>query len=181
MSRRSWIALVVPLVLVAAYFGVTSYIRAHVDDLIAAAVDRPLPPFELTDRNGRQWSNEDLAGKRAVLHFFRSYCRSCDLEAPAIRELEQQAGEDVIWLHVMTDVVLDIAPEVTAATIDRKQFEAPVLMADAAFVDAFHKAKWSQVTPITYVVDAEGTVRYALRGQQTVDSVTAAIRAAADR
>ena len=88
MSRRTVFGIVVPLVLIAAYFGVTSSIRAHVDDLVQHAVDRPLPDFRLVDRSGRAWSKQDLLGKRAVLHFFRSYCHSCDVEAPAIRALE---------------------------------------------------------------------------------------------
>ena len=66
--------------------------------------------FELADRTGRTWSKQDLLGKRAVLHFFRSYCHSCDVEAPAIRALEAASGDDVVWLHVMTDVVLENSP-----------------------------------------------------------------------
>jgi peroxiredoxin len=177
MSRRTWIGLVVPLVLLAAYFGVTSFIRAHVDDLIQHAVDRPLPEFELADRAGRRWSHRDLEGKRAVLHFFRSYCHSCDVEAEAIRALEAQAADDTVWLHVMTDVVLDVDAATTEATIARKRYQKPVLMADAAFMAKFHKAEWSQVTPITYVVDAGGVVRYGLRGMQSEAAVAAAVEA----
>ena len=177
MSRRTLISLIVPLVLVATYFGVTGYIRAKVTDLIQHAVDKPLPDFQLVDRNGKSWSKKDLAGKRAVLHFFRSHCHSCDVEAPAIRELEQSKPDDVVWLHVMTDVVLDVTPATTAATIARKKFTEPILMADVAFVELFHKAKWAQVTPITYIVDPKGVVRYGLRGRQEAATVRDAIAA----
>ena len=179
MSRRSLISLIVPLVLVAAYFGVTSYVRAHVSSLIEHAVDKPLPDFSLVDRSGKTWSKADLLGKRAVLHFFRSHCHSCEVEAPVIRELERANPGDVTWLHVMTDVVLSASPETTAATIARKGYKQPVLIADEAFMDLFHKASWAQVTPITYVVDAEGVVRYGLRGQQPAGAIEAAIAAAA--
>lgn len=179
MSRRTLLGLVVPLVLIVAYFGVTNSIRAHVDDLVQHAVDRPLPEFRLVDRSGRTWSKQDLLGKRAVLHFFRSYCHSCDVEAPAIRALEARADEDTVWLHVMTDVVLDVDDATTAETIARKQFRAPILMADAAFMELFHKAQWSQVTPITYVIDREGVVRFGLRGLQTEAAVEAALAAVA--
>jgi len=179
MRRRTLLGLVVPLVLIVAYFGVTSSIRAHVDDLVQHAVDRPLPEFRLVDRSGRTWSKQDLLGKRAVLHFFRSYCHSCDVEAPAIRALEARADEDTVWLHVMTDVVLDVDDATTAETIARKQFRAPILMADAAFMELFHKAQWSQVTPITYVIDREGVVRFGLRGLQTEAAVEAALAAVA--
>lgn len=177
MSRRTLISLIVHLVLIAAYFGVTSYVRAHVTDLIQHAVDKPLPDFQLVDRAGKQWSKKDLAGKRAVLHFFRSHCHSCDVEAPAIRELEKGKPDDVVWLHVMTDVVLDVTPATTDATIARKEFTEPILMADVPFVELFHKAKWAQVTPITYVIDKNGIVRYGLRGRQEAATVRQAIAA----
>lgn len=177
MSRRTLVILVVPLALMAAYFGVMSYYRAHVTDLIQHAVDNPLPDFQLVDLDGKQWSNKDLAGKRAVLHFFRSHCHSCDVEAPAIRELEKGKPADVVWLHVMTDVVLDVTPATTAATIARKKFTEPILMADAPFVELFHKAKWAKVTPITYVVDKTGIVRYGLRGMQDAATIRQAIGA----
>jgi len=171
------LGLIVPAALIAAYLGVTSLIRAHVDDLIQHAVNRPLPEFQLADLGGRSWSKQDLLGKRAVLHFFRSHCHSCDVEAPAIRTLEQQAGQDTVWLHVMTDVVLDVDQATTDATIARKQFQRPVLMADDAFMELFHKSDWSQVTPITYIVDPAGVVRFGLRGLQTEAAVTAALAA----
>ena len=179
MSRRTVIGLIVPLVLIAAYFGITAYIRAHVDDLIQHAVGQPLPAFTLVDRQGKQWSNPDLDGKRVVLHFFRSRCSSCDVEAPAIRELEQELPADTVLLHVMTDRVLDFDPEWTKATIEHKQFKRPILMADQQFMDAFHSVSFSQVTPVTYVVDAEGVVRYGLRGAQTRAVIEQALAAVA--
>ncbi len=178
MSRRTLIGLIVPLVLVAAYFGVTAYVRAHVDGLIEGSVGEPLPAFELVDLGGRTWSKDRLAGKRLVLHFFRSRCHSCDVEAEEIRALEQDLPDDVVLLHVMTDQVLEFDPEWTKATIANKRFTRPILMADAAFMDAFHTVSWSNVTPITYVVDASGVVRFGLRGAQTEASIEAALEAA---
>ncbi|MBX3463556.1 MAG: redoxin domain-containing protein [Planctomycetes bacterium] len=173
--RRLWYALAAVAVLVGGYFGVTAWIRRHVDQWIQAAVGQPLPAFRLADRDGRVWSDADLRGKRAVLHFFRSRCHSCDLEAPAIRDLEARLPPDVVCLHVMTDALLDFPPELTAATIAGKAFARPVLMADAAFVDAFHQVRWSNVTPVTYVVDTASVVRFGLRGRQTADGIAAAL------
>ena len=53
-----------------------------------------------------------------------------------------------------------------------------MLLADAAFADAFHKSQWSQVTPITYVVDAQGFVRFGLRGGQSKAAIEQALAAA---
>lgn len=163
-----------PILLVVGYFGVRAWIRGHVDDLIQHAVGQPLPDFRLTDTTGRVWSTVDLRGKRVILHFFRSRCGACDVEAPAMRDLEQHLRDDTVLLHVMTDRVLGFAPEETARTLAHKQFQRPVLLADAAFVDAFHNVRWSQVTPITYIADTSGTITYGLRGMQSVASILAA-------
>lgn len=178
MSRRSRFALIVPLVLLAAWFGVKAWVRGHVDDLIQHAVGAPLPTFALADQDGRVWRNADLLGQRVVLHFFRSACGACVAEAPALRELEAALPPDTVLLHVMTDRVLGFPPEQTAATLRHDGFRAPVLMADQPFVDSLHSVRWSNVTPVTYVVDATGTVRFGLRGTQSRASIEAALAAA---
>ena len=178
MSRRTKLSIAAIAILVAAWFVVTSLVRAHVNGLIQASVGKPLPAFALRDRGGTEWNAAALAGKRAVLHFFRSKCHSCDVEAAEIRALEQRLPGDVVLLHVMTDAVLEFPPELTAKTLAAKNFTRPVLMADAAFVDAFHHVNWSNVTPITYVVDARSVVAYGLRGEQTAASIEAALDAA---
>lgn len=152
-------------------------IRSHVDGLIESAVDNPMPAFSAVDRDGRTWTAAELAGKPLVLHFFRSRCHSCDVEAPDIRQVESELPDDVVLLHVMTDRVMKFDEELTQQTIAHKQFTRPILMADAAFMDAFHTVRWSQVTPITYVADGKGVVRYALRGRQTRDVVMQAVAA----
>lgn len=178
LSRRTWLGIGVPLVLVAGYFLITGAIRQRVDGLIQHSVGRPLPDFSLPDLAGRVWSPQDLRGKRAVLHFFRSRCHNCDAEAPAMRELEAALPADVVLLHVMTDVLLQVAAAETAATIANKQFTRPVVMADGKFVDAFHSVGWAHVTPITYVVDASGVIRFGLRGRQDRSAIEGALAAA---
>lgn len=170
--------MVVPLLLIGTYFAVTLGIRAHVDALIQQSVGKLLPEFRLVDTSGQEWSNERLRGKRVLLHFFRSFCSNCEAEAPGWRDLEGRLPDDVVLLHVMTDVLLKVGPEVTAATIAKKGYARPVVMADAAFIDAFHHVDWSNVTPITYVVDAKGLIRFGLRGRQEPEVVSAALAAA---
>jgi peroxiredoxin len=173
-GRRSLILL--PLVLIASYFIGRSVVRIHVDAVIHGREGEPLPDFELEDRDGRRWSRERLLGRPTVVHFFRSYCPSCDAEADDFRRFEESEpkGRTNI-VHVMTDEVLGFAPDATAAAIARKRFQRPILMADEAFVDAFHTVSWSNVTPVTYIVDAEGQIRVALRGKQTLDALREAL------
>lgn len=175
MSRRTLFAILVPGLLLVGWFVAPMLVRRHVDGVIQASVDKALPAFALLDTAGKKWSTAELQGKRVLLHFFRSKCHSCDAEAGEIRALEQALPADVVLLHVMTDKVLDFPPELTAATLQQKSWRQPVLVADATFMAAFHQVRWSQVTPITYVVDAKGIVRFGLRGAQTRASIEAAL------
>lgn len=178
MSLRTRLSLLMPLLLVAAWFLGKALVRGHVDGLIQGSVDHALPAFSLQDRSGVSWTRESVLGKPLVLHFLRSRCGSCDVEAPDYRRFEARANElGAQVLHVFTDRVLDFPPDLTERTIAGKNFASPVLLADAAFVDSFHSAKWSNVTPVTYVADAKGRIRYALRGGQTVAALTAALDA----
>jgi len=176
-SRRTLLGLGVPIALLLVYWLATSGVRAHVDGLIHQSVGKPVPAFRLVDEAGTEWSQDSLRGKPAILHFFRSYCHTCDAEAPGLRQLEQRLPSDVQLLHVMTDVVMNVDPAVTVKTIAGKGFQRPVLRADASFVDAFHSVRWANVTPITYVVDAAGVIRYGLRGMQTPEAIEAAVAA----
>jgi len=177
-SRRTWFALLMPVLLVVAWFGGKAIIRAYVDTVIQASAGRSLPAFDLVDRSGESWSPARLRGKPVVLHFFRSRCESCEVEAPEYRRLEAELPPAAATiLHVMTDAVLGFATAETAATLEHKEFRRPVLMADEAFVDAFHTVQWSQVTPVTYIVDGDLMVREARRGKQTADALLAAVSA----
>jgi peroxiredoxin len=172
MSRRTLLGLLVPVVLLLGWFTVKHFVRRHVDGKITASVDHPLPPFALIDPAGEQWDNERVRGKVVVLHFFRSRCESCEHEAPEYRKLEQLVDpQKVAILSICTDAVLDFPAAETQATIARKGFKHPVLMADRAFVDALHQVAWAHVTPVTYIVDDQGVIRVALRGAQQAEAI----------
>lgn len=159
------------------YWAATSGVRAHVDSLISQRVGHELPAFALADQEGREWSAAALRGRRLVLHFFRSRCHSCLAELEALHELERTLPEDVVLLHVMTDAVLGFPGTETAATLQRCAFTRPVVQADTALLDAFHRAGWANVTPVTYLVDKAGVVRAGLRGRQEAGAVMAALAA----
>ena len=176
-SGSLWKILLVLAVLVSGYFGVAGVIRWRVDGLISRAQGKPMPSFELVDTAGRTWSNSDLQGKITVLNFFRSLCASCRVERDAIFQLAQEAdGERLQVLGVLLDRVQGYSPELTAETLELFAYSHPILVADTGFVDAFHGAGWANVTPVTYVVDASGTIVSALRGHQGLETLRAATR-----
>lgn len=169
------------LLLIPAFFGVKAAVRAYVDHQIEQRRGEPLPDFALEDREGHVVSRQTLLGRPAMIHFFRSRCVNCEQESPELKafvaELDPAA---VSVISVMTDPVEGYPAEVTDATIARHAYAWPVLMADKAFIDKFHGAGWSHVTPITYFVDKDGVIVTTLRGAQTRETLRPALRRAID-
>ena len=166
-KRKRWprLALLAALLIYPAYLGVMWGVRAWVDSRIERMGGRPLPEFSLTGRDGVVYSTASLRGRKVVLNFFRSRCPSCIAEKDAIKELARAVDkDDVLVLGVMTDSALGFPPEDSARTLEFMGYEHSVIMADREFMDAFHGVRWSNVTPVTYMVDPSGNIVRALRG-----------------
>ena len=157
-----------------AWQGVMWGVRKYVDSRIASAVDAPVVDFDLATVDGGRVTATDLRGRWVVLNFFRSQCAGCNAEAPAVRELAERLDpERATLVGILVDRVQGFPESMSQETLERMRYRHPVAWADAAFVDAFHGAGWSNVTPITYFVDPEGRVVASLRGHQTFESLTA--------
>jgi peroxiredoxin len=149
-------------------------VRAYVDERIERQVGGEVVDFALRDLDGASWRAADLRGRALVLHFFRSKCVSCFAERDTIRELEQRLDpERVVLLGVLLDAVQGYSAETTAETLARLDYHHPILVADADFVDAFHGAGWSHVTPVTYVVDPAGRIVRSVRGRLEIEAIAA--------
>jgi len=155
-----------------AMWGIRRYTSGLIDDVAG----RELPDFSLRDLEGRTVTRDSLLGRTIVLNFFRSKCHGCREERDDIVRLARELDPDEVALvGIMVDRVQGFPPEVTARTLAEFGYEHPVLMADEAFVDAFHGAGWSQITPITYIADAKGVIVACLRYPYTVDDLRAAL------
>lgn len=94
-----------------------------------------------------------------------------------IRQLVAEVDRDkVVVLGIMMDRVQGYPEEETRATLARFDCRHPVLMADERFAEAFHKVRWSHVTPVTYVANPNGVIVRALRGHQDLATLRSAIR-----
>ncbi|MSR47791.1 MAG: TlpA family protein disulfide reductase [Planctomycetes bacterium] len=157
-----------------AWFAATSGVRWWVDRELDAAHGRVLDR-ELRDTSDRVWTREELRGKTVVLAFFRSFCEGCLAERDAIRELAVALEpKRALLFSVMMDGVEDYSPDETAKTLVRMDYHHPVVMADAALLDAFHGTTWAHVTPVTWVIDGEGRVVTHLRGHHSLSELLAA-------
>ena len=175
-KRRALVTIVAVVVLVTAYFVVMAIIRAHVTGVIKSREQKPLPAFTLKDTTDRTWTRESVLGKTVMLNFFRSQCASCWKERKVIRQLVAEVDKDkVLVLGIMVDPAMGYPEAMTRDTLARFDYRHPVLLADSAFVDAFH-AGWAKITPVTYIANPKGVIVKALRGHQSLDTLRAAIR-----
>jgi peroxiredoxin len=163
-QTRAWLIGIALLCIGPIYLAVLQGVRAHVTHQIEKNENNALPSLTLPVWGGGEVSLDDLRGKWVVLDFFRSQCASCFAEAPEIRRLAKSLDpEKAVLFGVLMDPVQGFDEAMSARTIERMGYEHPILVANSEFVDAFHGAGWSHVTPVTYIADPEGTIRTALR------------------
>ncbi|MFO1050749.1 MAG: TlpA disulfide reductase family protein [Planctomycetota bacterium] len=149
------------------YYGVTFGVRVYVDHRIAEKVGTNVVDFALRDTEGVVWRSSELRGNWIVLHFVRSQCHVCIAERRTIVDFEKRLDPAKARLFgVLLDPVAGYPEEMTHRTLELLDFGFPVLLADADFVDTFHGQGWTQVTPVTYVIDPTGRIVHALRGRQ---------------
>jgi cytochrome c biogenesis protein CcmG, thiol:disulfide interchange protein DsbE len=113
-------------------------------------------------------------GHPALVLFWASWCTPCKLEAPAVERFAQSAAGrgrlvGVDWA--------DPSRSEAQAFIGYYRWSFPDMRDEGGTVG---EAYGLTVLPTTFVVDAQGRIRQALRGPQTVQSLTRALAAAGD-
>jgi cytochrome c biogenesis protein CcmG, thiol:disulfide interchange protein DsbE len=143
---------------------------------VAVAVDEPAPDFELPviGRQGSTIALSSLKGQVIVLNFWASWCLPCRDEAPGLRsawEWSRSQGVRFVGVNEVDD-------EARAQAFQR-EFQMPYpsvfdpsasLAADYGFFGL----------PATYVIDAQGMMRYRFAGSVTesalIDAVSSVLR-----
>jgi cytochrome c biogenesis protein CcmG/thiol:disulfide interchange protein DsbE len=120
--------------------------------LPSALIDRPLPEFSLPVLGReRLFSKEDLLGEAALLNVWATWCVSCRVEHPYLLQIAQE-GVPIYGLNYKDDDaaaarwLADLGDPYRANIADREGS----LGLDLGVYGA----------PETYLVDAEGVVRY---------------------
>jgi thiol-disulfide isomerase/thioredoxin len=118
----------------------------------------PAPEFRASDLKGAHKTLADYRGKVVVLNFWASWCPPCLREMPSLERLRvRMAGRP------LEIVALDSAetPEEVDAYLSRMKLGFPVLL-DA---DGSNTRRWKVFAlPTTFLLDAEGRIRYVLTG-----------------
>jgi cytochrome c biogenesis protein CcmG, thiol:disulfide interchange protein DsbE len=164
MRRFIFIAPILVFVGLVVYFA-TPLLRGTDPSLIPSPlIDKPVPAFDLPPLPGYQkgLSSADLKGKVQIVNIFASWCVPCRAEAPALMALksmnilirgidQKDRPEDALeFLKELGDPYVSIGMD-----IDRK-----------VSID------WGAYgAPETFIVDAEGRIRYKQAAPITQDDI----------
>jgi len=146
---KLFVPLIIFLVLaVVLYFGLGRDPR----ELPSALVDRPLPSFSLPSlREGAAVDESALRGKVRLLNVWGTWCVACRDEHPFLIELADR-GIPIVGLNYKDD------PRAARAWLQRlgDPYELVVVDADGRY--GLELGVYG--APETYVVDADGVIRY---------------------
>jgi cytochrome c biogenesis protein CcmG/thiol:disulfide interchange protein DsbE len=137
---------------------------------VAVAVHQPAPDFELpvVGHRGSTIALSSLKGQVVVLNFWASWCLPCREEAPGLRSAWEGFRQGVLFLGVN-----EMDDEAGAEAFQR-EFQATYpsvfdpsasLAADYGFFGL----------PVTYVIDAQGVMRYRFAGSVTESALVDAV------
>ena len=142
---------------------------------VAVAVDVPAPDFELPviGHPGSTIALSSLKGQVIVLNFWASWCLPCRDEAPGLREAwERSRGQQ----RVRFLGVNELDDEAGARAFQREfHMTYPSVFDPSASLAADYGFFG---LPATYVIDAQGVMRYRFTGSVTDSALADAVRSA---
>ena len=132
------------------------------------------PDFTLYDIDGNTFKLSDFRGKPVVLNFWASWCGPCKAEMPDFEEACKNYGEEVQFLMVnLTDGSSETV-ETASAYIAQQGYTFPVYY-DVAMEGAAGYSVYA--IPVTYFIDAEGSLRATHEGMMNADALEGNIAA----
>ena len=136
----------------------------------------PALPFELVDQYGNTHTLDDYKGKVIFLNFWATWCGPCRAEMPEIQDLYEKYkdSEDVVVLGVAAPSMgQEISKQGIAEFLETNGYTYPVLM-DTNW--ELFQGYGISAFPTTFMIDTDGNVYGAIRGQLTYDIMEDIIR-----
>lgn len=141
-----------------------------IDSYNGVQVGDTAPDFSLSLLNGDQVSLSDYRGKPVFVNFWATWCHYCVEEMPLIQESYELYSSEMTFLVVDEgDSIEDVA-----AFIAEEGYPFPVLLdqfydvGDLYYVDGY---------PMSFFVDAEGTIQYIANGMMHASDMNSGLRA----
>jgi cytochrome c biogenesis protein CcmG, thiol:disulfide interchange protein DsbE len=140
---------------------------------VAVAVDVPAPDFELpiVGHEGSTIVLSSLKGQVIVLNFWASWCHPCRDEAPGLRSAWERSR---VQQRVLFLGVNEMDDEAGAQAFQREfQVTYPSVFDPSASLASDYGFLG---LPVTYVIDAQGVMRYRFLGSVTESALVDAVR-----
>ncbi|MBT0586369.1 TlpA family protein disulfide reductase [Alteromonas oceanisediminis] len=125
--------------------------------------------FETLDGHAFRW--QDFNGQYVVVNYFAEWCAPCLKEVPELNQFEQLAQQsDSISLFAVSydPLTTDQLTQV------KRQYNMQFALLNPAKTQAMPMDK-PQYLPATYIIKPDGSVTKPLLGEQTAQSINAAI------
>jgi thiol-disulfide isomerase/thioredoxin len=121
--------------------------------------DRPVPPLDLVDLDGKRWRLEALAGKVVVLNFWATWCKPCRIEMPSLATMALQRGRDGVVVAAVN--YLEAADKIRSY-LEHAPFKPPILLDS----DGDATVAWTpRVFPSTVLIGRDGRPAHTVVGE----------------
>jgi peroxiredoxin len=131
---------------------------------------KPAPDFTLTDIEGKTHKLSDYRGKEVVVEIWATWCPTCKLEVPHLKELRGAFDQDNLAILAVSNET----PDILKTFVAEQGINFTVLSNSSVLPAPFGKAEF---IPTTFFVDREGGIKIAAVGVVPVSDAKAIIQA----
>lgn len=128
------------------------------------------PTFEVEDVNGKTFHNDDLKGKITLINFWGTWCGQCKVEIPALARLDRMYRDRNVAVVGLT--VGDTSNETVQTWCRANGVEYRQALSTEEARSAFGSI---EEVPVSFLIDAQGRVRYQWDGDRDFGTFQAAI------
>ncbi len=115
---------------------------------------RPAPDFTLADIEGKSHKLSDYRGKEVIVEIWTTWCPTCKLEVPHLKELRGAFDPDNLAILAVSNET----PDILRAFVTEQSINYAVLSSTGTLPAPFGKAEF---IPTTFFVDREGKIKVA--------------------